>query len=163
MGASDLKSQQPQQSHHHQLHPPHRLEDRTTPSPTKRKNHFTFDGEPPSEKTYVKLDRGRGTGDAESSKENYAAASAAAAAGGGGSDAEKGNNDCPTSVIILVGSPNSGSAAPSKRLKAEFISPSNGPLPKYARYLSMCFFFSLIYFIFFLIKDYLEDQITFKI
>lgn len=142
MGASDVKSQlqQPATPHHHQLHPQHRLEDRTTPSPTKRKNHFTFDGESPTEKIYVKSDRSRGVGDVESAKENYTATSTVPAAGSCGSEAEKGNNDCSTSVIILVGSPNSGSATPSKRLKAEFISPSNGPLPKYARYVSAFLF-----------------------
>lgn len=134
MGASDVKSQPPPPPttpHHLQLHPPHWLEDRATPSPTKRKNHFSFDGDSPTEKMYVKSDRSRAVGDAESAKENFAVSGATVA--GAGSKAEKGNNDCSTSVIILVGSPNSGSATPSKRPKAEFISPSNGPLPKYAR------------------------------
>lgn len=95
-----------------------REDSRTTPSPPKRKNHFVFENEI-VDKSFIKLDRG---GDIDS-KENFALTN----------DSEK--NDCSTSVIILVGSPNSGTSPSSKRLKAEFISPCSGPLPKYARYI----------------------------
>lgn len=94
---------------------------RTTPSP-KRKNHFLCENDAPEKTTFVdrsklKLERANDI----DAKENFALAA----------DPEK--SECSTSVIILVGSPNSGCSNSPKKLKAEFISPCNKPLPKYAR------------------------------
>lgn len=82
------------------------------PAP-KRKNHFGFQNE--VEKAFVKVDR---SSDIDS-KENFVVTN----------ETEK--NDCSTSVIIVVGSPNSGTNNSPKRLKAGFMS----PLPKYVRYI----------------------------
>lgn len=92
----------------------------TTLSP-KRKNQVLYENDTQenvyTDKDKLKIER---TNDVDS-KENFVLTS----------DSEK--NDCSASVIILVGSPNSGCNNSPKKLKAEFISPCNGPLPKYAR------------------------------
>lgn len=96
---------------------------RTTPSP-KRKNHFAYEKND-AEKAFLvrnKLKMMDRVSDSDS-KENFALTPV--------EHADKG--DCSTSVIILVGSPNSGTNSSSKKLKAEFISPCSGPLPKYTR------------------------------